>query len=399
MITIAFGSVPKDGGTFTFYRNIRPALLKSGIDIRCVAIGRQQAELWETPFADEGCVLLAPNTGNIKKQAQIFVEWCKKEHINIVMAINSVAILSALPHLPKQIRVVARCANAFDHGYRITMSGRERLTAIVALTPRLKKDLLEKYGADPQMLHLIPNGINPALFESAAKKVRGTYPLLRLGFLGRLEHNQKGVLHIPKIVSYLNEAKIPFHLQIAGKGKHEERLRQQLYPFLEAGQIEMLGALPPDSVPGFFENIDIYLFPSHFEGCPNALLEALMAGCVCLSWNIKGITDFVLEEGEVGWIFQKGDYQGFAKTIDRLHKDRKLLQKKSNAAAEAARLRFTPEIAATAYARVFHSVMESPPPPFEPLPWSKFKIDENFRKGWGQYIPHQVKSWVKKFWS
>ena len=47
MIRVAFGSVPKDSGTFTFYRNMRPALLAQGIDLRCVAAGRDQASLTE----------------------------------------------------------------------------------------------------------------------------------------------------------------------------------------------------------------------------------------------------------------------------------------------------------------------------------------------------------------
>ncbi len=49
-IVIAFGTVPKDGGTFTFYRTIRPKLLLNGIDIRCVSIGRDEACLWDSDF-------------------------------------------------------------------------------------------------------------------------------------------------------------------------------------------------------------------------------------------------------------------------------------------------------------------------------------------------------------
>ena len=75
-INIAFGSVPKDGGTFTFYRNIRPALENYNITMYCVAVGKEQAELWEESYADKNTVLLAANTYNVKKQAQVFVKWC-----------------------------------------------------------------------------------------------------------------------------------------------------------------------------------------------------------------------------------------------------------------------------------------------------------------------------------
>ena len=144
-IRVALGAVPKDGGTFTFYRNLRPAIKAYGIDLRCVTVGRREAELWEPGYADDGCVLLAPKTRSIKKQAQAFVAWCEEESIDIVIGLNSEAILSALPHLPEHIRVMSRCANAFDHGYRITLSCEPRLARIVAITPRLQKDLVESY--------------------------------------------------------------------------------------------------------------------------------------------------------------------------------------------------------------------------------------------------------------
>ena len=65
------------------------------------------------------------------------------QHIlDVVMGVNSEAILSALPHLPERIRVLSRCANGFDHGYKITLSGRERLSGIIALSPRLAQDLI-----------------------------------------------------------------------------------------------------------------------------------------------------------------------------------------------------------------------------------------------------------------
>ena len=133
---IAYGSVPKDGGTFTFYRNISPFLKEYGILMYCVSVGRENALLWENNYADEYCISLAENTYNVKKQAIAFTNWCKTNKIDMVMGINSIGILSSIPHLPKNIRVVSRCANSFDHGYKITLSGSYRIHAIFAISKR-----------------------------------------------------------------------------------------------------------------------------------------------------------------------------------------------------------------------------------------------------------------------
>lgn len=58
-LRVVFGSVPKDCGIFTFYRNVRPALKGYGIDPRCVTVGKREAGLIEPTYVDEGCVLLA----------------------------------------------------------------------------------------------------------------------------------------------------------------------------------------------------------------------------------------------------------------------------------------------------------------------------------------------------
>jgi glycosyltransferase involved in cell wall biosynthesis len=395
LIKLAFGSVPKDGGTFTFYRNIRPELLKHGIDIRCVSVGRSQAELWEEAYVDDGCVLLAPTTRNVKKQAIAFVEWCAKLGVDMVMGINSEAILSSIPHLPENVRVLSRCANGFDHGYKISISGRERLATIIATTPRLKKDLIEKYDADPKLLRLIPNGIDPSPFEAAVSLPRGMNEVLEIGFLGRLEHKQKGVFHIPHIVKELNKRKVNFRMRVAGKGRHRSTLEQQMCDEIASGQVEFLGAITPTEVPTFLGGTDVYLFTSHFEGCPNALLEALMAGCVPASWLIEGITDHIISHGETGFIAGVGDYLAIASQIEILANDRHKLCTMGSNAAIAARERFSSKKAADSYARLLHGVMAEPPPRWTPKLWSNFRPDANFDHSWTEHLPVKLKQKIR----
>jgi glycosyltransferase involved in cell wall biosynthesis len=394
-ILFAFGSVPKDGGTFTFYRNLRPALLEHGIDMRCVAVGKEQAQLWESAYADDGCVLLSPDTRNVKKQAMAFVQWCETEQVDVVMGINSEAILSALPHLPERIRVLSRCASGFDHGYRITMSGKERLARIVATTPRLAYDLITHYGANPSAVRLIANGIDPKPFENAASMPRGQQPEIRLGFLGRL-HELKGVFHLPTIACQLDALDIPYRLRIAGKGIHRVALEREMSKDIKLGKVEFIGALTSHEVPGFLAETDVFVFPSHIEGCPNALLEAMMAGCVPVSWLIEGITDFIIEDGVTGFVDRLGDCARFAQHIEVLAGDRKLLQTMSKQVSRSARERFTNQIAASAYADLIEDVMDQPPPPWTPKPWGEFISDPNFAHSWKEYIQDiPVVRWIR----
>jgi len=244
---------------------------------------------------------------------------------------------------------------------------------------------------------LIPNGIDAAKFDAAAKAPRGTGDRLELGFLGRLEHTQKGVMYLPEIVAELEARDVPFRLRIAGKGVDRARLEAEMAGSIAAGRVEFLGALPPADIPGFLGETDVYLFTSHFEGCPNALLEAMMAACVPVCGLIEGITDFLIEDGRTGFIRDLGDASGFAEAVEGLHRDRAALADLSRAVGAEARLRFTDEVAADAYAALIRDVMAEPLPESAPRPWSAFKPDPNFQGYWKHRIPAGVKALVRRF--
>ncbi|MEL6100824.1 MAG: glycosyltransferase family 4 protein [Pseudomonadota bacterium] len=372
-LRVAFGSVPKDGGTFTFYRNIRPALLEMGVEMRCVTVGQQQASLLDQRFWDGGCVILAQDVSDLRQQAKEFVRWCESEQIDIVIGVNSHGILAALPHLPQSVRALARCANGFDEGYQLTLVGLERLMRIVALVPMLQDDLVRDYAVDPDLIELIPNGVDPRTFNEAAQKVRGQGARLELGFVGRLEHRQKGVLHIPEVLAHFRALNIPFRLRIVGRGKHEDQLRNELADFASDGSVAFLGSQSASEVADLLGDTDVFLFPSHFEGCPNALLEAMMAGAVPASWRLPGITDFIIEDSYSGFLSSVGDHAAIASQIAKLHADRDLLRQMSANAAMTARQRFHNQVCAKQYSALFQQVMREPVPDVTPLPWSRFR--------------------------
>ena len=153
---------------------------------------------------------------------------------------------------------------------------------------------------------------------------------------------------------------------------------------------------PLHEIPQFLGETDVYLFTSHFEGCPNALLEAMMAGCVPVCGLIPGITDFLVETGRTGFIEELGDAEGFADAIAALHADRPKLASLSRAVGAEARARYTDEVAADAYAALIRDVMAEPAPDWTPPPWSAFKPDPNFPGYWRHRDSRGAEGLVRK---
>jgi glycosyltransferase involved in cell wall biosynthesis len=55
-----------------------------------------------------------------------------------------------------------------------------------------------------------------------------------------------------------------------------------------------------------FMNIKLFVIPSHFEGNPKVLLEAMAAGCVVFASNIKNHSE-IIDEGVNGFLFELED--------------------------------------------------------------------------------------------
>ncbi|KXK06941.1 MAG: glycosyl transferase family protein [Acidobacteria bacterium OLB17] len=67
----------------------------------------------------------------------------------------------------------------------------------------------------------------------------------------------------------------------------------------------------------FFRNADIFGLPSHWEGLPVSILEAMALGLPIVSTRINGIPEAVIE-GKTGSLVEVGDSAGFASAIERL---------------------------------------------------------------------------------
>ena len=145
-------------------------------------------------------------------------------------------------------------------------------------------------------------------------------------YLGRLDQNPKGVLWLPEIVNAAKSEHI--QLSIAGEGpgkKHLLRASEQL-----GRKIDLLGVVA--DVPGLLARYDVLILPSQSEGLGMVLIEAMCAGCVPIASRIRDATDFVIKDGETGFLFRVGAVRQAAAKIDLLSATAPRLAQMSQAA-------------------------------------------------------------------
>jgi glycosyltransferase involved in cell wall biosynthesis len=87
-----------------------------------------------------------------------------------------------------------------------------------------------------------------------------------------------------------------------------------------AADIEMRPVVPEAALTALFDAHDIYLFPSRYEPFSLTLIHALACGIPTVASNVGGNPEIV-EDGQSGLLFNKGDAAGLADAIARLARD------------------------------------------------------------------------------
>ncbi len=90
-------------------------------------------------------------------------------------------------------------------------------------------------------------------------------------------------------------------------------------------QIEELGLKNRVSLAGWAEDIeerykeaDVFVFSSDYEGCPNALMEAMAAGLPCISTDCPTGPSMLIESGKNGLLVPVGDAEAMSQAMEYL---------------------------------------------------------------------------------
>lgn len=332
MSLIVVSTCPAANGMFTFYRNLRAGLSTHGWEVRCVTTGAQEHADLEPRFVDEGCISLVPKETDPERQRQAFVNWCRHAQPAVVIPMMSEVAIESIPLLPSDIQVVMRCTHSSRRGYEAVTRYGDRTACIITPTPHHRQTLVMNYHVSPEKIVLIESGTSTGAQIVRSEVSANPEGPLRVIYLGRIHHHEKGILDIPPIVRGLQARGVAFSLEIAGVGPDLETLRQELEPF--AAQVTILGEMLPKHIPDFLARGDVFLFPSREEGFSNALMEAMGAGCVPVASRLAGITDYIICNEEMGILCPPGDTDAFAEGIATLANNRALLRTMSMAARQ-----------------------------------------------------------------
>jgi glycosyltransferase involved in cell wall biosynthesis len=193
----------------------------------------------------------------------------------------------------------------------------------------------------------IGNGSDPARFhpctDQAARQemraelgVEGDKPVIVM--IGRLVA-EKGY---PELIEAMRA--LDAHLWIVGErlvSDHAQPIDHALKmiendPWLSR-KIKLLGYR--SDVPDLLRAGDIFVLPSHREGMPRSIIEAMLTGLPVVATNIRGSRELVVD-GETGVIIPVGDVGEISNALQTLIADRETMSRMGTAGLERARARY-----------------------------------------------------------
>jgi glycosyltransferase involved in cell wall biosynthesis len=393
MFKLAYCGIPHTGGTYTVYKRLREGLVKRDIEVRWVCIQPPDFVL-ESQFESElshGEII--PRLDSDQENTANFIEHIESNYDGIIFnVLAGVLEANAARYLSNNLIKLELVHNITIGTYSFATAIKDYVHATIGVSPRITDDLIRTKKFDPNKTLTIPNATNLQSFADLPS-LNHSLPL-KLIYLGRVEEDSKGILWLPDIINETIKLGIQCTLNIAGSGPDLDKLKENTYKLGLDNYINFLGNIEYGKVPSILAQHHGFLMTSRYEGLPLSLVETMSAGCVPIFSKIRGVTDFIITEGENGYLFPIGDCRKAAQQIQKLQ-DEEVWRKLSYNARASIKSRFTIEQQAQAYADLINKLRENPTVINQPLSLDNFNISSSFKTGFRTYLPVPIKNFLR----
>ncbi|MEW9625411.1 glycosyltransferase [Rhodanobacter geophilus] len=173
-------------------------------------------------------------------------------------------------------------------------------------------------GADAARVHALYNGVDGTRFapgDRTAARTRlgledGGGPLLL--YVGNLKES-KGCLDLLEAFAAMAATQPQARLVYVGEGACRGALLAHARTLGIEAQVRLAGAMPHEALPDWFRAADLLCLPSHNEGVPNVVLEAMACGTPVVATRVGGIPEVV--PAHAGRLVPLGDRAALAEAL------------------------------------------------------------------------------------
>ena len=224
----------------------------------------------------------------------------------------------------------------------------ERLAAplvdrLLCVSPALARALAREAHIPRPMLTVTENGLDPDRFGTHEPGARSLLAIARL-------ERQKGLDVLLEALSAVDG----LDLDILGDGPDRLALAERAQVRGLAGRLRFRGWVA--DVRPYLRTAVALVLPSRWEGQPNAVLEAMAAGCPVVASAVDGVVDLI-EQGETGLLVPPGDAAALAAALRAIRDAPESARARAQRARAQVAARHTEAQEAAALLRVYSKIL------------------------------------------
>jgi glycosyltransferase involved in cell wall biosynthesis len=166
--------------------------------------------------------------------------------------------------------------------------------AVIAVSRALAEKAVA-IGADAARVHTIYNGVDSDLFAPGSQAEARTRLGLAAGaplllYVGNLK-STKGCIDLLKAFPAVLAQRPDARLIFVGSGASRAELLERAAASGCVERVVLMGAVPHGTLGDWFRAADLLCLPSHNEGVPNVVLEAMACGTPVVATRVGGIPE------------------------------------------------------------------------------------------------------------
>ncbi|MFC1959440.1 glycosyltransferase family 4 protein [Chloroflexota bacterium] len=234
-----------------------------------------------------------------------------------VLSIMDVSVLKMPQYFPAWQRTYARVV--------LPRSARQA-KAILTISEFSKKEIVEWLQVPPERVAVTYLSVSPKFCEIddvVAKELLAPYHLESPFILtvGTLEP-RKNITGLLKAFATLKKNGCTHQLvHVGSKGWLYDDILELVHELNLVNDVHFLGRQPLDTLVAFYNQADVFVYPSLYEGFGLPVLEAMNCGCPVVTSNVSSLPEVI---GEAGLQVNPLDTQEIATAIEKVLNDKDL---------------------------------------------------------------------------
>ena len=250
--------------------------------------------------------------------------------IPTVLTVHTSLLEDIKHHQFYNLNAIGQKLTTYLTGYSLMKKLIECSNVVTTVSSSVAREIQEYYGRNPIV---VGNGVDEREFYPSDDR-KGGYVL----YVGRLDY-RKGLIDLIKVAQILKDNKKPIKILIVGTGPLYKYIKAMIRKY-DLDNIELTGYVPRKRLLWLYRNAEIFTFPSHYEGLPTVILEAMACGLPVVASDIPAHRDIIIH-GYNGLLSRRGSPDSIARNILTLTENEKLQRKLGKNARKTIENKFT----------------------------------------------------------